>query len=59
MSMEAGELAQLDHSITALERGIVISDSTTVSLLGIDLLGIKHLKVITTLDTWFHCPELW
>ncbi|HEX3048493.1 MAG TPA: hypothetical protein VHY08_27335 [Bacillota bacterium] len=59
MSIETAELAKFDQSISALERGIIISDSTTISLLGIDVLGIKHLKVITTLDTWFHCPEIW
>lgn len=41
-----------------IERGIVTFSSTTISLLGIDLLGIHQLKIVTTLDTWLGCADL-
>ena len=40
-----------------LERGIVSATNTVISLLGLDLLGIRTTKVITTIETWLRCAE--
>jgi hypothetical protein len=54
------ELSGMDRSKDLLDRGIVNASSTVVSLLGLDLIGIRQLKVVTTLDTWLNCAEfLW
>lgn len=51
------DLSGLYHSIDMLDRGIVNASATTISLLGIDLLGIRNIKLITTIDTWLKCGE--
>jgi len=54
------DLSGINRSIDTLDRGIVSSSSTVISLLGLDLIGIRQLKIITTLDTWLNCAEfLW
>jgi hypothetical protein len=52
------QLSHIDHSMDLLERGIVNASSTVISLLGLDLIGIRQLKIVTTLDTWLNCSEL-
>jgi hypothetical protein len=47
-----------DHSFELLEKGIVTVNSTVIDLLGIDLLGIRQFKLVTTLDTWLNCAGL-
>ncbi|TCL75074.1 hypothetical protein EDC14_10034 [Hydrogenispora ethanolica] len=50
----------MHHPIDLLDRGVVTGTSTVVSLLGLDLIGIRQLKVVTTLETWLNCAEfLW
>ncbi|MEW6623887.1 MAG: hypothetical protein AB1420_12305 [Bacillota bacterium] len=55
---EASKIPGIGGSIHLLERGIVTCSSTTVSLLGIEVLGIRQLKIVTTLDTWLSCAGL-
>jgi hypothetical protein len=45
------------NHLDLLERGIVNASSTTISLLGLDLIGIRQVKVTTTIDTWLKCAE--
>ena len=52
------QLSSIDHSRDLLERGIVNASSTVISLLGLDLIGIRQLKIVTTLETWLNCGEL-
>jgi hypothetical protein len=52
------ELSGINRQIDMLEKGIVSSSSTVISLLGLDLVGIRHLKIVTTLETWLNCAEL-
>lgn len=52
------KLSNMDHSIDLLEKGIVNASSTVISLLGLDLIGIRQIKIITTLETWLNCAEL-
>ncbi len=52
------QLSNINHSLDLLERGIVNASSTVISLLGLDLIGIRNLKIITTLDTWLKYGEL-
>jgi hypothetical protein len=54
---EVQELSGMHHSDDLLDRGIVNASSTVVSLLGLDLIGIRQLKVVTTIDTWLHYGE--
>jgi hypothetical protein len=54
----AQDLATLDDSLSVLDRGIVTGTSTVISLLGLDLLAIRQIKVVTTIDTWLHYSEL-
>jgi hypothetical protein len=57
---DAQELTGINHPNDLLDRGIVSASSTVVSLLGLDLIGIRQFKVVTTLDTWLNCAEfLW
>jgi hypothetical protein len=51
------QLSSADHSMAMLEKGIVNASSTVISLLGLDLIGIRQLKIITTLETWLNCGE--
>lgn len=54
------ELSGINRSIDMLDRGIVSSSSTVVSLLGLDLIGIRQLKIVTSLETWLNCADfLW
>jgi hypothetical protein len=52
------QLSGINHSMDLLERGIVNASSTVISLLGLDLIGIRQLKIVTTLETWLNCGEL-
>ncbi len=52
---DAAKVPGIGHQIEMLERGIVTASSTDISLLGIDLLGIRQFKIVTTLDTWLCC----
>lgn len=52
------DLTGLHRSLDLLDRGVVNASATTISLLGIDLLGIRQIKVMTTIDTWLTCGEL-
>lgn len=59
MAIDSGyPLSQLENTLDSLDRGIVMGSSTVISLLGLDLLGIRQFKIITSLDTWLRCPEL-
>jgi hypothetical protein len=51
---EMQELCGIHHSDDLLDRGIVNSSSTVISLLGLDLIGVRQLKVVTTIDTWLN-----
>lgn len=51
-------LPSIEHSIDVLERGIVSASNTAISLLGLDILSIRQVKIVTTLETWLSCPEL-
>jgi hypothetical protein len=51
------QMAHVNHSVDLLEKGIVNASSTVISLLGLDLIGIRQIKIITTLDTWMHYGE--
>jgi len=52
------DLATFDHSMDMLDRGIVTGTSTVISLLGIDLLAIRQVKIVTSIETWLCCSEL-
>jgi hypothetical protein len=58
MSRTGQDLVAFDDYLDMLERGIVTGSSTVISLLGLDLLGIRQLKIVTTLETWLRCGEL-
>ncbi|MEW5920337.1 MAG: hypothetical protein AB1796_05145 [Bacillota bacterium] len=55
---EISKIPGTGSTLDLLERGIVTFNSTTVSLLGIDILGIRQFKLVTTLDTWLACAGL-
>jgi hypothetical protein len=51
------DLPGVDRAANLLDQGVVTATSTVVSLLGLDLLGIRQLRVVTTLETWLKCAE--
>jgi hypothetical protein len=54
------QIANVNHSLDLLEKGIVNASSTVISLLGLDLIGIRQIKIVTTLETWLNCGDyLW
>ncbi|MEW5785139.1 MAG: hypothetical protein AB1767_08735 [Bacillota bacterium] len=57
-SMELMRHPGKDRSLELLERGIVTTSINKIDLLGIDLIGIKQFKLVTTLDTWLNCAGL-
>lgn len=55
---EIMKVPEKGHNADLLERGIVTASSTVIDLLGIDLIGIRQIKIVTTLDTWLNCAGL-
>jgi hypothetical protein len=54
------QIANVNHSVDLLEKGIVNASSTVISLLGLDLIGIRQIKIVTTLETWLNYGDyLW
>lgn len=54
---DISSLANMDQSLSILEKGIVTATNTVISFLGLELLSIRQTKVVTTIETWLRCFE--